>query len=291
MSDLQTENQIEHLTRILIPYAYNILGSMPHAEDITQDVLAHFFTSGHDHVKNTEGYLVRSVVNRAINEKNQLRNRLEQYPGDWLPIPVSTHEYIYDGVDKPRILNYSLMVLLEKLNTLERAVFILKNFFDFSHPDIAGMLDIKEDRSRQLLKRAKEKIEFRKGARRPLGQKDKELLQDLAEAMAGPDLTAIKRLLTDKTEAVSDGGPHVSAARNVLVGPDRIAKLLKAISTKYFLPGTEVELTVLNHQPAVLYRQKGRVYRALILETEGDSVRHIYIVVNPDKLQRLRFKV
>ena len=128
------------------------------AEDIVQEVLNHHFLNSRDHIENPDHYLIRSVINRAINQKNLLRNKMEQYPGRWLPAPVVTEEGIYAGADRARILHYSLLVLLERLNAKERAVFILKETFDFTHEEIAEILNISTEHSRQLFKRGKKKI-------------------------------------------------------------------------------------------------------------------------------------
>ncbi|HET6541319.1 MAG TPA: sigma factor-like helix-turn-helix DNA-binding protein, partial [Chryseolinea sp.] len=144
--------QLHHYQAMLLPFAYNVTGDFMAAEDIVQEVLNQHFLNSRDHIENPDHYLIRSVINRAINQKNLLRNKMEQYPGRWLPAPVVTEEGIYAGADRARILHYSLLVLLERLNAKERAVFILKETFDFTHEEIAEILNINTEHSRQLFK-------------------------------------------------------------------------------------------------------------------------------------------
>lgn len=282
------KRSLVHFRDKLLPYAYNIIGAIEPAWDVVEEVIVPFFMHDQDHVHNVSGYLVRSVVNKSISYKDKLQNELTGYPGEWLPEPVTTSESIYSQTDKQEILNYSLLVLLEKLNPEERAVFILKHAFDYKHSDIAGILHIREEHCRQLFRRAKNKISFRKGARKKLSMDDTAFLQELVDAMARADLRDIERLLTGPVKAISDGGPHVSAARNILNGKDRVAKLLKAIGTKYHLPDTQISYAVFNHQVAITYRsESGSMYRAIIAEVENRAIERLYIVVNPDKLAQL----
>lgn len=278
---------LDHYRSTLFPYAYNILGDLMEAEDTVQETLNKYFLSSHEHVENQDGYLVRSVINRAINQKQLLRNRMEQYPGHWLPTPVFTEEGIYARADSRHILNYSLLVLLERLNPKERAVFILKETFDFSHPEIGDMLGITEESSRQLLKRGKEKVGS--GARETVSaDKSKILLGQLTDAILGADIEKVKSLLAADIRTISDGGSKVSAARNIISGKEGASKLLKAIYSKYMLPGATTTFTTMNHRPAILYLHEGRIFRIIVFEMDENYIEKIFIMVNPDKLQALQ---
>ncbi|MFH6984576.1 sigma factor-like helix-turn-helix DNA-binding protein [Marinoscillum luteum] len=289
MSELQyPENEIERFRSTLLPYAYNIIGTMEPARDVVEEVLVPFVLKKHPEVQNPTGYLVKSVINRSISHKNLLRSRLEHYPDHWLPEPVITEEGIYQGVDKERILSYSLLVLMEKLSPQERAVFILKNAFEFSHKDIGEVLGVEEEHSRQLYKRSKDKIHLKRGKKKALSSQDSDLLNELIGAMRSADLPRIKHLLKNKVESRSDGGPNNSAVRKVLRGKDHVSKLLRAIGTKYYLENTQVEVISVNHQPAIAYLQNDEVYRVMILEVEADKVTGVFVVINPEKLMDFR---
>ena len=283
------ETRLKHYQSMLLPFAYNVTGDFMAAEDIVQDVLNHHLLNSRDHIENPDHYLIRSVINRAINQKNLLRNKMEQYPGRWLPTPVVTEEGIYAGADRARILHYSLLVLLERLNAKERAVFILKETFDFTHEEIGEILNIGTDHSRQLFKRGKKKIMPSGSQVEMINEGSQQLLQQLADAISAADIEKTKRLLAQDVQCVSDGGPKVSAARKMLVGQERVFKFLKAIYGKYFPEGATTTFSVVNHHPALLFKLNGKVFRCIVFEMDGPVIRKIFIMVNPDKLQGLNF--
>src|ERR1044072_1934075 len=132
---------MDSLRPILTSYAYNILGSYEDAKDIVQDVMLEMInrTTG-TVIQNEKAYLTRSVINRAINARNRLQKMRSGYPGSWLPEPVAA-ETADGDLNQKDILSYSLMVLLEKLDAKQRAVFILKEAFNYDHEEIAEVLD------------------------------------------------------------------------------------------------------------------------------------------------------
>jgi RNA polymerase sigma factor (sigma-70 family) len=271
----------------LLPFAYNITGDWQAAEDVVQEVLNHHLLNGDHQIENPKNYLIRSVINRSINEKKLLRNRMEQYRGAWLPTPVLTEDSIYAAADREKILQYSLLILLEHLTPKERAVFILKETFDFNHEEIAEALDIKIEHSRQLLKRSKEKIPGRSTKAGKLNRQDSDMLRRLSDAISSADVERTKQLLSTDVRCVSDGGTKVRAARKLLTGQDRVSKFLKAIYGKYFPEGATTHVVEINHHPAILFKREGKVFRCIVLEMEDDAITNIFIVVNPDKLQHL----
>ena len=281
------ETELHHYQTMLLPFAYNVTGDFMAAEDIVQEVLNHHFLNSRDHIENPDHYLIRSVINRAINQKNLLRNKMEQYPGRWLPAPVVTEEGIYAGADRARILHYSLLVLLERLNAKERAVFILKETFDFTHEEIGEILNISTEHSRQLFKRGKKKIMPSESQLEKVNEGSHQLLQQLADAISAADIERTKRLLAQDVQCVSDGGPKVSAARKMLVGPERVFKFLKAIYGKYFPEGATFTFSVVNHLPALIFKLNGKIFRCIVFEMDGHVIRKIFIMVNPDKLSGL----
>lgn len=127
---------MEDLRPSLTLYAYNILGSYEDAKDIVQDVFLKFTQLKADKIADKKSYLIRMVVNLAIDHKRRLKKQLEQYPGPWLPEPLATDDPAF-AIHRKEILSYSLLVLLEKLDSKQRAVFILKEGFDYDHEEVA----------------------------------------------------------------------------------------------------------------------------------------------------------
>lgn len=142
---------------ILFPYAYNILGSVEDAKDMVQDTLVKFLTKKRDDIEDVKNYLIKSVINRSIDFKK--RQKINLRAGEmWLPEPIATDDNPDKNLYLDDILSYSLLVLMERLNAKERAVFILKETFEYTHREIAGLLSMSEDNSRTLLHRAKAAI-------------------------------------------------------------------------------------------------------------------------------------
>jgi RNA polymerase sigma-70 factor (ECF subfamily) len=290
LKNKELSTQIDKYQAMLLPFAYNIIGDVMEAEDIVQDLLNHHFLANATNIQNPSHYLIRSVINRAINQKKLLRNRMESYPGKWLPTPVITEENIYASADRSKILHYSLLVLLERLNPKERAVFILKETFDFTHEEIGELLDINTEHSRQILKRSKEKITLPVAkAKNP--RDNQHLVTQLADAITSADIETTKRLLAEDIQSISDGGPHMRAARKVLVGPERVSKFLRAIYGKYYPDDATTEFLTVNHLPAILFRRQGEIFRCMIFQIEANRIQNVFIIVNPDKLKALQVSI
>src|SRR5687767_15955575 len=116
---------MESLRPLLTTYAYNITGTYEDAKDIVQDAYIKFMNTDSEGIENKKAYLIRMVINLSINFKNRQKKLIAQYPGQWLPEPIATDQ-LDDIIDRNEILSYSLMVLLDKLNARQRAVFLLK---------------------------------------------------------------------------------------------------------------------------------------------------------------------
>ena len=142
--------------KTLFPYAYNILGSSEDAKDAIQDVMTKYISAPKEEIENEVGYLIRGVINQSINIKS--RNKKITTVKAWLPEPIATENADRD-INRNEIISYSMLVLLEYLNPKERAAFILKEAFDYSHEEIANTLSISIENSRKLLSRGKTRLE------------------------------------------------------------------------------------------------------------------------------------
>lgn len=265
----------------LVPYAYNIIGDSLAAEDVVQEILNAYFLNDRTHIQDPDRYLMRSVINRSINVKKNINARKKQYIGQWLPVPVTTDEEIYRGLDKHHILDYSLLVLLEKLNPRERAVFILKESFDFEHGEIAEVLEITVENSRQLYKRGRQKLETG-GLIRSSSEKvtTDATIKKLTEAILRADIENVKALLAAHVQSYSDGG-DMKAARNIINGRDHVSKFLKALFGKYYHPGTVVTSEKLNHNHALVFRLGDLIYRCILFDVHDGLIANVYIITNP----------
>ncbi|GAA0890705.1 RNA polymerase sigma-70 factor [Fulvivirga kasyanovii] len=275
---------IDEYQKTLFPYAYNILGSAEDAKDIIQETMIKWQNVDHEKVENQKSYLIRAVINGAINFKGKQKERLSDYPGEWLPEPVQ----LETEMDRRHILSYSLLVLLEQLNAKERAVFILKESFDFSHAEISELLNISIDNCRQILKRAKQRLNPAAVSR---SDKDEARLKQFVEVMLNGNAEALQQMLTNDIKAVSDGGKEASAARKTIFGPENVRKLLLGVFEKFFKHAdVRISYTTLNHQPALLYIEGNTIHLCQVLQlNEEGNIENIYFIRNPKKLNQLNF--
>ncbi len=271
----------------LFPYAYNIAGSAEDARDIVQDVLAHYYASPRDGIENEKAYLVKSVINHAINAKNRKKRSVQ--PEVWLPEPVAT-ETADTNVYLKDILSYSLLVLLEKLTAKERAAFILKESFDYSHQEIADILSTTEENSRKLLSRAKTKL-FKPGEQEAQPVRSAQtnvLLENYINAIRSRNMEKLELLLAEDIAFYADGGPKLSVLKKVCIGAADVAELLMLVFHKY-QASSDIRETTINHQPAFLYYYKGRLISCQIFDVspENGQILQINNVIDPEKLRML----
>lgn len=265
---------------MLTSYAYNILGSYEDAKDIVQDVMLEMINRSGADIQNEKAYLTRSVINRAINARNRLQKMQSGYPGNWLPEPVAT-ETADGNLHQKDILSYSLMVLLEKLDAKQRAVFILKEAFAYEHEEIAEVLDISVENSRKILSRARAALQsehISEAVKTPSAYLDKYI-----DTIRSRDVKKLEQLLSHDIIVVSDGGGKVAAALNPLIGVESASQFLQGIYTKFYQHITP-ERGMVNHHPALFYYHNGELISCLIFEWQNDLVHRVYIVRNPDKL-------
>lgn len=266
---------------LLTTYAYNITGSLEEARDIVQDAFLKFIPIDSDRIEDKKNYLIRTVINLAINAKKRQQKMVGEYPGPWLPEPVAT-ERADAGIMQEEVLSYSLLVLLEKLNVKQRAVFILKEAFDYEHEEIAAVLDISADNSRKLLSRAKEQLQQGEKITKTPVQPD--FINRYLSVIQRGDARQLEQFLHDEITLISDGGGKAIAATRELLGMHAVTTFLQGVYNKtYHLLRAEIQ--EINHEPAVLYYQGDQLVTCMILSIEAGQIQHFYLMRNPDKLR------
>lgn len=277
---------MESLRPLLTTYAYNITGSLEEAKDIVQDTYLQFTQVDEEKIENKKAYLVRMAINLSINRKKKQQKMLSAYHGEWLPEPVAT-EHADAVVNRKDILTYSLMVLLEKLDPKQRAVFILKEAFEYDHAEIADVLGITPEYSRKILSRAKQQlatIDTVKDSSIP-----NDYLNRYLTVMAAGDTKRLEQLLNEDIILTADGGGKASAVLIPVEGIARSTNFLQGLYNKFF-HDVRVEHGEINHQPALFYYEGGRLTTCQIFTFENGRVHRMYFIRNPDKLQALQKK-
>ncbi len=278
--------------RHLLGVAYRLLGTMTDAEDVLQDVFERWLGIDRRGIDNPAAYLTTMTTRASIDRLRSARATREVYVGPWLPEPFP----VDDSPSSPEAvaeLDESLTIgylhLLEQLTPRERAAHLLHDVYDFSYREIAPMIDREEAACRQLASRARAKLRATRPDRdRAVSPEvDADLCHRLVGAVAGGDIDGILRLVTDDVVHVSDGGAEHRAARQPVVGANRVARLLANLAgrlTDDEQARVDLRFLRVNHQAAVLVLV-GPVPKVLLaIDTDGERIDHIWAVVNPDKL-------
>jgi RNA polymerase sigma factor (sigma-70 family) len=268
---------------LLFSIVYNILGSVADTEDVLQETWLAW--SGRSGVENPRAYLVRIAVNAALARRTAINRRKEEYVGPWLPEPVVTPA---DPVERAEAVSLAVLVVLETLTPLERAVFVLHEVFGYAHTEIAEIVDRTPAAVRQLAHRAREHVQ----ARRPRFTADPhvrlEVTQRFIDAVVGGDLDALMEVLAPDVTLWADGGGKARAAGlRPILGRDKIAPLIIGDGRRRPIASLGVQYRTINGDPSALLLSGDTPFAVIVLEVEGNQVTGIYAVTNPDKLARL----
>jgi RNA polymerase sigma-70 factor (ECF subfamily) len=273
--------------------AYRMLGSVSEAEDVVQEgfLLLYRELEGEARIESPEAYLVTVVTRLAIDELRSARARREVYVGEWLPEPILTAE----DSDPERhaeiaeSLSVGLLVVLETLSPEQRAVFLLREVFDYPYERIAGVLGKSPAAVRQIAVRARRHV----GEREPRFETSREQRDRLAdrffEAFEDGNLEALEALLADDVTLRGDGGGKAPAIARALHGRVRVARTIRAFSRAAPRFGfAELRRVEVNGEAGALaLDQDGRLISTIVLEIAGGQIRAVNSVVNPDKLHHL----
>lgn len=271
--------------RKLLTYAYNIVGSYEDAKDLVQDVLEKYITLDKSNVRHEANFLIKSTINHAINFKT--RQSKKEVFGEWLPEPVS-FESADTKLMKDETASYTMLVLLEHLNPKERAAFILKEGFNYSHAEIAELLEISIENSRQLLSRANKQLKEDKLLPQNLPSNIPiETLGRYQRALAQANIQEMEDLLVSDIKLNADGGTKIQVIKGTEMGKTATAALLIYVQQQ-FLHGKAFTFQFLNHQPAICFWKNDKLYNCHILQTNKDGlIQEIYSIVDPEKLKNI----
>jgi RNA polymerase sigma-70 factor (ECF subfamily) len=275
---------MDSLRPLLTTYAYNILGSLEEAKDVVQDAFLKFISIDSDKIEDKRNYLIRMVVNLSINAKKRQQKLVSEYTGPWLPEPVAT-ERADAAILQKEVLSYSLMVLLEKLNAKQRAVFILKEAFDYNHEEIAEVLDISVENSRKLLSRAKEDLQKSTPVEHKPVQKD--YVDKFLTAILQGNTQQLEQLFHEEIVIMSDGGGKVKAATKPVFGIKSVTRFLEGIFNKGYRQA-RIEKGEINHEPALFYYQDDTLVTCQVFSIQDGLIKGFYLMRNPDKLKTLQ---
>ncbi|MEU0035235.1 RNA polymerase sigma-70 factor [Streptomyces sp. NPDC006333] len=289
-TDTATEVFEEHRS-VLTGVAYRMLGRVADAEDVVQEAWLRWSGADRSEVREPRGYLVRVTTRLAIDRLRQVQARKEAYVGPWLPEPYVTDfgNTVEDTAERAVLadsVSLAVLVVLESLSPLERAVFVLREAFGFPYAEIAAVLDRGEPAVRQLAGRARKHV----GERRPRYEVDPAERRDLTErflaAAAEGDLKGLMSLLAPDVRLVGDSGGLSKAPLRVIETADKVARFLLGAARKG-APDLSFRLLELNGGAALLALSGDKPDSVFQLDVVDGRIQCVYIVRNPEKLVSL----
>lgn len=273
---------------LLTGVAYRMLGRFTDAEDIVQEAWLRWSAADRDDVRDPRGYLVRVTTRLALDRLRLAQTRREAYIGPWLPEPVATDlaTTVPDTAERAVLadsVSLAVLVVLESLSPLERAVFVLREAFGFPHQEIAEALDRSEAAVRQLAGRARRHVE----ERRPRFTVDPDVRRDLTErflaAATGGSIERMLELLAPDVRLFGDSGGKTKGPLRVIESADKVGRFLLAVA-QVELPEPERCLMEINGGPGLLLLSRGRPDTVLTLDVADGRITAVYFQRNPDKL-------
>jgi RNA polymerase sigma-70 factor, ECF subfamily len=280
--------QFESHRRLMFSIAYRMLGSAAEAEDILQDAYLRYQNAPHSEINSHKAFLSTIVTRLCLNRLEAAQHQRETYIGTWLPEPILTEDESVDALKQIELhesLSMAFLVLLEQLTPLERAVFLLRQVFDYEYSEIAEMIGNDEAACRQLFSRAKKHISANRPRFQSDPEKQREMLEQFVAAVNRGELDGLLGLLADDVTLWADGGGKVrGAVTEPLQGRDVVARFI--LASPRFADGTlHPQIGMVNGEPSLLLQMDGTTRFVVMIGVDGSHVREIRIVGNPDKLK------
>lgn len=288
-------NRFEASRPRLEAIAYRLLGSASEAEDAVQETFLRWQAADVDHIEVPAAWLTKVLTNLCLNQLTSARARRETYVGQWLPEPLLAGDPMLgpaDTAEQRESVSYAVLTLLERLSPNERAVYVLREAFDYPHREIAEILDITEAASQQIFHRAKKHVADGKARTEIDEAAARRIVEEFLAAATSGRTEPLVRLLTQDAVAIGDGGGKVPARAKAFEGALAVAKFMRGL----FKPGTakralvggspEIHATTANGDPAIVAVLDGRVIGVMCLQVTVEGIAASRNQVNPDKLER-----
>ena len=277
----------------LFALACRVRGGASDAEDVLQDAWLRYSGVDDTAIRSPKAFASTVVTRLCLDRLRSARATREEYIGPWLPEPVLTSELESPEtvLQRAESVTLAFLVLLETLSPEERAVFLLKDVFEYGHSEIGEMLGTTAENSRQLLHRAKEKLAEGRPRLTGTTESRRAVAERFGRALSAGDGTELTALLASDVGMWSDGGGKASAARRPLLGRDEVVKFLVGLHRIGVATGrmreASLDLEEVNVEPALILRVAGKLESIFVLSIDGDTISGIRVVRNPDKLAHI----
>jgi RNA polymerase sigma-70 factor, ECF subfamily len=286
----------QELRPLMFSIAYRMLGSVGEAEDVVQEAFLRFHRATKDGatIVSPKAFLTTVTTRLAIDTARSARVRRETYIGPWLPEPlvISQDADPADRAEMNDSLSLAFLALLQRLSPVERAVFLLREVFDYGYDEIAGIVRKSEDNCRQIFARARKRIGEGKPRFDVSLRKRQELADRFFAAAEQGKLDSLVELLAADAVFYGDGGGKAHAYPRPIVGRERVGKALQSLFKAARLFNASVRFALVNGQPGALsFDADGRLVSVLALDIADGAIQAVRSIVNPDKLGRLGYPI
>jgi RNA polymerase sigma-70 factor (ECF subfamily) len=277
--------------RHLLGLAYRMLGSLAEAEDAVQEAYLRWHAADRAKVENPRAFLSTTVTRLCLDQLKSARVQRESYVGPWLPEPVLDTAALdaETSSDYARDLSVALMLTLERLSPLERAAFLLHDVFDVEFAEIAQNLGRSEAACRQLAARGRAHVQAARPRFSPSAEEGTRLAEAFRLATRSGDAAGMVRLLAADAVLYTDGGGKRIAALNPIHGSDKIARFFAGVIKKTHADGWRVRDAHINGDPGFVFADPEGALQTIAFDIADGRIAAIYLMVNPDKLQRVAF--
>ena len=275
---------------LLFSIAYRMLGSAADAEDMVQDSYIRWQQAAESEIRSPRAFLVTIISRLCLNYLQSARVQREEYFGQWLPEPLLTGPLDGGAAEISRMdqsLSMAFLVLLERLNPTERAVFLLREVFDYEYAEIAAMIGLNEVNCRQILRRARQHIAEKRPRFEASQEQHESLLQQFVEAASRGDLDGLVALLSKDAILRSDGGGKAPALPQPVAGAANVARAILGGMRKLVPRNLISRVAQINGRPGVVSYLHGRPFAVMTIDVADGSIERIYIVSNPEKLAHI----
>ncbi|HYN65496.1 MAG TPA: RNA polymerase sigma-70 factor [Ornithinibacter sp.] len=277
--------ELEALRPLLFTVAYEMLEVAADAEDVVQEAWLRWSRVDPTTVRDPRAYLVRVVIRLSLNRFRTLSRQRETYVGPWLPEPILTVPDVADDVELAESVSTAMLLVLQSLTPVERAVFVLREVFDVPYDEIAQGVDRTPAAVRQIAHRAREHVAARRPRQRVGRSEHAAVLERFRIAADTGDLQALVDVLSPDVVLVTDGGGVRQAALRPILGREKVLRFLDAVTPRDV--AVELRVESVGGLPGLVAVVDGVVDSVITIDVVDGRVGSLYFVRNPDKLTRL----